>query len=759
MQRHYWNPFFSFPKTSLFLLALACIPLLLQLRNFQVSSEVEVLLKADPRNLESYEKVQDILADTEVLVVGLGITNLFTPEGMKMVREISERFEVQTGVVDVKSLTHSSRPVRQGFQFRMVPLIPAAPSPAVLAETKEFCLNHPLVRNVMVAEDGNQTVLTVTYRRSFETFKQQKAFHEEVDAVLRPFQDRLSSIHFLALPLVEYEVKATLLNNLRWFLPVAAVLVLLVIWIALRSIRLVLLALAMESLTIALFPGMAQWTGHRFNVFSLMLFPLLTGIQLTLLAHLFVAYHRARSKSGKRRAAVVKMLEDVFKPSLFAAITTAVALLSLTLSELEPVREFGLLGSLGIGLVFFFCFGPTLSCLILWGGADDSPRTEKNRNHREDSSTAATLSEVFADSCSNYRMAILIFAGLFVVLMATGLSRIRTDMRAVEFLSHGSDARTAVEHFDRHFGGINLVQIRFHTPNPGGINKRPFLEYLDSVHDFATSMPSVSAVYSYSQLMGMLNQVWEGGDSEALHLPENPWLINLFVLALQSRELPFLAALANETMDTAYLVLRMPDMSSDDYLRIIDEVLAYARTHRLEGVEVEATEGLHSILEADRRLLRSQLSSAGTTVLVIFGVLALLWRSLYLALVALVANLLPVGLGLSLAGYAGFPLNSITVMVGALALGIAVDDSVHFITYWQQARHRCDSGREVLRETFRAKGRPIFFTSLLLISILGVFALFSFPPIVHFGWMSATAFVAALLSVLVLLPALLVNRK
>jgi hypothetical protein len=172
-------------------------------------------------------------------------------------------------------------------------------------------------------------------------------------------------------------------------------------------------------------------------------------------------------------------------------------------------------------------------------------------------------------------------------------------------------------------------------------------------------------------------------------------------------------------------------------------------------VTVSAAEGIHSILEADRRILRSQTSSAGLTVVIIFGTLALLWRSWRLPLVALFVNLVPVGLVVAGAAWCAVPLNSITVMVGAISLGIAVDDSIHFLTHWRELRRAGVPAEEALRQTLALKGRAIVWTSLILVGICSVFWFSSFPPVRYFGVLSAAAFVAALASVLVLLPAAL----
>ena len=125
MPTHAWNPFLRFPRASLAASLLLCLPFFLLLPRFKVSSETRVLLEGDQRNLASYEKVRQILANVDVLVLSMECADVFSPHGIDAVRRVSDALQQLPGVEDVKSLTHSVRPVRRGLGFEMVPLVPS----------------------------------------------------------------------------------------------------------------------------------------------------------------------------------------------------------------------------------------------------------------------------------------------------------------------------------------------------------------------------------------------------------------------------------------------------------------------------------------------------------------------------------------------------------------------------------------------------------------------------------------------------------
>jgi uncharacterized protein len=749
-----YHPFLRYPRIALGITLVLALPLAFEWFGFDVSSEARALLEGDQRNLSSYETAMEILREDVIVVISMECDDVFSPAGMDAVRRVSEAFEQQPGLVDVKSFTHSVRPVRRGLAFEMVPLVSQNPDEEELERLRRFALENPLVRNVMVSPDSRHTILLNTYQRELQTTEQRTSFHGEIERILAPFRAEGLRFAVLGFPLVEEEVRTTLRGDMGRFLPAALVVLLGVLWITFRSIRIVGLVVLNQALVVALLPGMIALLGHELNAFTVMLFPLLTAIHLTMLVHLCNAWQIARHEQTDSHAALLVALSEVFKPSTFAALTTAIGLGSLTLSEVPQVRAFGLLGAAGIALVYGLTFGPGVALMQLGLGGQ-----AQSISHRQPGRWGQQLDSAHLyDWIRVRRTWILTVAFVFGLAALLGLPRLRTDVRAVEFLNPSSPTRRAMELIDAQYGGINVVQLDIDSGRANGINSLPFLHYLESIEEFAEAQPGVTAIYSYSQLLAMMNQIWEQERPGSLRLPSNPLLLRTFTIALRAAPLPFLAALSDPEGRVAYLIVRTQDMPADIYLAMLESIRDFAHQQRPSGVEVSAARGIHSILEADRRILRSQFRSAGTTLALMGLLLACLWRSPRLAFLSLASNLLPVLCVLAVAALVQISLNSITIMVAAIGLGIAVDDSVHFLTHWREEQRQGLEAGAALRRTLAVKARPITCSSLILIGVFLIFWLSSFPPIVHFGLMAAGIFLLALLSVLLLLPAICIPR-
>ncbi len=753
------NPFFRYPAWSLLVVVVAVAPLWVGLRTAEWSLDPVALLEQDAVKHSVYREAEAYLPEEEMLAVDLRFADVFAEESLERIRAIGEAFLALPDVTGIKSLTHSYFPVREGLSFSFRPLVPDGPLNESRREAlRELALSHPAVRDLMVSSDGCHALITVDFDRAFPDRASRRAFREEVEAVLAPFLDETVGVQVAAVPLVREELE----NSARRFLGilvVAGMLFLpLVLWLALGAWRLVAFVVAGTLAYLSLLPGIFGLTGWETGVFALVLFPLLAGLHLTLLAHVACALQAACQDGKRGEEALRVMLRRVTRSCLFACLTTGAGLLALAVSPVEALRVFGGLGALGVALSFLFTFGPGIALLRLLfagdGGAE-TPGIQALRRAGERNGRAALALSVWV---RRNPWPVAVVAVVLSVILLPGLIRLQPDFRITAFLDPGSPTRQMMETLDRAYGGVNLLRMEVDSGRAGGIDSPDFLRYLWRVQRFAEEHEAFTAAYSYALLPAMLNQVWEGGDPEALALPGSRALLQLFTTVIRTQEgaLPLLAALNDDERRRALILVRSRDMPSASYLEAVEEVLAWAEAEQPEGVTLTAEEGLHTVLEAERRILLGQRQSAGLSLVAVGLLLLALWRSFRLTLSGLLVTALPVAMALGLAGYLGIALNTVTIMAAAVVFGVAVDDAVHFITYWRQAVER--RAGNPLAETFRIKGPPVVCTTVLLTAMFLFFALAPFPPVAHFGLIAVTALLLTVAAVLLGLGSLFLVR-
>ena len=746
-----------FPGWLFAVFLLGFIPLIWQSTQVSIDTDPLTLLESDQRHRETFDRIQSFLNNDTVVVVSVESDQIFSQAGFDHIRAISNALGQQPGFVDVKSLTHSYKPVRRGFSLAMEPFVPAGTlSEEQIAGIRQFSVTHPLVRNIMVSPDGKITLITATYKRDLSTQALRQAFRDKTIQLLAPYNSSDYRTRTISLPFIAEEISESFYRDLKLVLPGTALLILLVIGLTLRSFPCLVLLLISELALVAMLPGVLGLAGFSLSPYNLLLLPLLGAINLTMLTHQLTALRKtdAALSMDERFAA---MLHVVFRPSLFAAITTAIGMGSLSVSGVSQVRDFGVSGIIGIAIIFAWNFGPGLSFLRLGCRAWPSSIGLDSKELRSLNNRPLFRRLGQAAMARRWPAMVVITTLLLPALYAA--AHLNLDIRAIRFLSPDSPTRQMAELMDAKMGGINIVQLDFDTGRPNGINQLGFLRGMQAVQDFAEETGDFSSTYSYASLIAMMNGIWEGDESGALSLPTNPLTLNLFVLALKATNYPFLQALCDESQQTAHLVLRTVDLPSGEFVRLLESVEQFAKKNAPEGVTVSAETGLHTILQADREIVDAQLSSLAITLIAMLVVMAMLWRSARLAALALGVSLVPLAVLAMLAAGFAVPLNSVTAMIAALVLGISIDDAVHLVTHWLQLRKQGVEPAAALAESLDAKGPAILCTSLILIGFSMALVWMSFPPVQHFGWLSAAAYGAALMAVLWALPAFLATRK
>ena len=751
------NPFVRFPGWLFAGFLLGSIPLIWQTTQVSIDTDPLTLLESDPRHLETYDRIQSLLNNDTVVVISVKSDRLFTQAGLDHIRAISNELAQQPGLIDVKSLTHSVKPVRKGLSFSMEPFVPVGTlSGEQIATIRQFSVTHSLVRNIMVSPDGRITLITATYKRDLSTPALRQAFRNEMKQLLKPFDSPDYRIQTISLPFIAEEISESFFLDLKLVLPGTALVILLVIGLTLRSFPCLVLLLLSEVTLVAILPGVLNLAGFSLSPYNLLLLPLLGAINLTMLTHQLIALRKtdAGLPMDERFAT---MLRVVFRPSMFAAITTAIGLGSLAVSGVSQVRDFGISGMIGIGVIFAWNFGPGLSFLRLGCRAWPSGIRLASNDLRQQQIDSLFHRLGQAAMAKRWPALVATTTLLLPALFAAG--HLNLDIRAVRFLSPESPTRKMAEMMDARMGGINIVQLDFDTGKPNGINQLEFLRKMQSVQDFAEGTVRFSSTYSYASLMAMMNGIWTGDESGELSLPSNPLTLNLFVLALKATNYPFLQALCDETNQKAHLVLRTTDLPSGEFVSLLQSVEQFAKDTMPEGVTVSAKAGLHTILQADREIVAAQLGSLVITIIAMLAAMTVLWHSLKLAAVSLGISLVPLAVLAVLAAWFEVPLNSVTVMVAALVLGISIDDAVHLVTHWVQLKKQGVEPATALAKSLEAKGPAILCTSLILIGFSVSLVWISFPPVQDFGWLSAAAYGAALVAVLWALPSFLAPRK
>jgi predicted RND superfamily exporter protein len=747
------------------LAALVGWPVAERLAGLQLDASVAVLLAGDARTSAAYQKLTQYVGND--LLVGLIVEHddLFSDEGAALLFDIGDALEALPSISDVKSLSHSRRPVRKGLSFDpremfgAVTFFPREPTSAEdWAELRRFTLSYPLARDVFVSSDGELAVIMCQVDRQVAPVPELLA---AIEAVVRQFEQRAQEIHLLGFPFVEAEVAAQVASDTGTFLMAAGALTLLVLLLAFRSPWVLATMLLLEAMGTGLVFVLLEWNGATLNLYTGILVPLIAGVQLTVLTHFFAALQR-EARTGAPPAVVLRSAVDrVVGPSAIAAVTTIVGLASLMTCDVGLVRQFGWIGAQAVVLVSLVSLGPA------WIASRGSVSNDPLADVAPVSLPARPGVVRWCGWLIRHRVVVGIACLALVLAAVPGAAALRTDVRAVEYLAPDSPSRRALTLVDQRVGGMNFFGLAVDTGRAGGMHQREALEFLEELRAFGEAQPVVTHVYAFSQIFALLNQVWERDAPGSLVLPSSDAKLALFAAAVSAFRLPLQSMLQDAEARVARVIVRSRDVGADEYLALIDRFQLFAEEALPDGMTLQLEAGVHSLLAADRRMVESLVTSLLSCFCAVALTLVVLLRSVRLGAAVLLVNLLPLATIIAVMGLAGLPLNSVTVMVSAVALGIAVDDAIHVVAALAAERRRLAAtgeadgagGDGAVALVLSAKLRPVAATSAILTGGFLLFLLSSFPPVADFGLLAALGLAVALPTVLVVLPILLMDAR
>ena len=359
------NPFLRYPK-PLGIVALLCLfPLLFQASKIRFSSQADKLLATDQGQQETFEKLRGIINNQEVLIVSIRCPEgIFSPSGLITLHEVSEALLTMEGASDVKSLTHSYKPVRSGFRFEMVPLAATNHLDVVsLKQLSNFSLSNPLIKNVMVSSDGMEALINVTFGTPI-TKKRQSSLSEELDVILNPWMVKGCRFHYLGLPLAENEIREALKSDIRWMIPVLSAGIALMLIGFIRSFRLLFFLFVQSVFTLLCGIALLSLLNIGIPLSGWLLIPFWATIQWTLLIHCLSACRQ--STEDRAEHPVRDGIQRIFKSASLAMLTTAIGMGSLSVSESAFIQEIGLIGAGGVVLIFLTTFGPGMAFLNIF---------------------------------------------------------------------------------------------------------------------------------------------------------------------------------------------------------------------------------------------------------------------------------------------------------------------------------------------------------------------------------------------------------
>ncbi len=725
-------------------------------------SSLETLTAPDDPARAFHVKVKKDFGDQEIGVVALVTDDVYRPEALEALRALNKQIGAIEGIARTMSLANAADPTAD--PVTPPPLLPRGPiTPAVAAQVRERVAANPLYTPHLVARDGGAAAINVFFaqeRREENEPRIDAAITETVSSYQGP-----GKLYYAGMSHIRVRSTEMMRADLARFLPLSLLCMMAVLWASFRSYRATLLPLASIAIGVATLLGLMGWMGADITITTLVLPSLLLVIGGAYAVYVTAAVLEEDAAGGT--GAIGAILRRVGYPIAVSAFTTALGFGSLALSPIPAIARLGLFAVVGSTIM---AFGTVFGLSLFFLAVPSRARSPRAGDGRGDYLLVLDRAlERATEFATTHRGVVFGVGAIVAVWAAFGAARVEVDTDLLSGFRRNSDVRVAYDAISRDLAGPNPISIVITGPEPGYFKSVVALRRVKDFQDFLVDLDEIDSSISlvdYLEEVDLGLQASDGeivlndkGEVEEKPPPPSFWdapaeqlpqIFDLIALSPQT-----FAGVVDPEFKRLRITARTAISGSLETAELIRDIKHYGKVIFPRGVEVEPTGNLVVLSTVADKLLGGQIDSLLLSFGVIFALLVVQFLSFRVAFAATVANVLPVLIFFGIMGWAGVELNLATSIIANIALGIAVDDTIHYMAVLNRMVKVAPDRPQALRLTIRTVGRPVVFTSLTLTAGFMVMLVSSFGPIATFGWLSAATMLVALLTNTVMLPAVL----
>ena len=744
-----------YPRLTLLLLALVtvwCIPQLAGL-TFRISAE-EIMLQGD-QGRAAYDLCRDLFGEGDGVTLYLHDSHLLDAGALEAVRGAVKAIESLPCVDSTFSL----------FSLRHVwvddhevvhsePYLDRVPQEQEgRRDWLEEVRRNPLAADNLISDDGNTMAVWIQLRGRHSQRAADATVTREINAIIRPLQNRLEKVFIVGSPVTRHAITDKIIADQKIILPAAVAFLLLILGLVMRRLSGALIPLATAALSVIWTLAFMATLGIPVNVMTSIVPALLIVVGSTEDIHLLAEYYDGIDKGMDGQAALDRMARNMGMAVFLTFLTTSLGFLAIAANPIPLLRSFGVVAAVGLSLNF------AITCLL-------TPAWLKLHRDKAAAALAAEGLNPFQ------RLALLLlkiaqrgkYPLLFVLLAllvgaVTEATRIRVNNDPLNYFKPDEPVLQQFNELQAGLTGGHTFSIVLDGRIDGTFAKVRYLQTIRELQRYLDATGLFRKSLSFADIVALVNTSIGDDATAAPYLPERDEEVQDCLLFLDRAEM---ASFVSPDFSRARIVVRHGIRSSAELDRAVAKVRSYLDQQLPRGIHADITGAEILTNRAAEYMTMGQAVSLGLILACVWILVGLVFVNVRAGLVALLPNLLPIALLFGSMGYFGIDLDTSTALVAAVALGICVDNSMHFmVRFHRNCRSGgiCRSTAEGLHHTVRSEATPIFSTSLALAAGFSLLLLSDFPPIGMFGLLSALVILTALLATFLVTPLLLSSMR
>ncbi len=786
----YENTILKNPKSIFIILIITIISFGYYSKDFRLDASSETLLIEGDPDLEYLREITDRYGSKEFLIL------TYTPnKGMVTDASINNllslKYKIQSldwvhsviTLLDIPLLSNSEAPLQERLEgFKTL-------KDEGVDKQRGFkeILNSPVFRNFVISEDGNTSGIIVNIKENIppvdienkskdelEKYRDElkKKNHEnilEIRDIIKSYED-IGKIYLGGIPMIADDMMTFIKSDIIVFGIGVLLFIITTLWFVFRKLIWIIIPISSCFFSVIIMMGFLGILGWKVTVISSNFIALMLILTMAMNIHISTRFLQIKkSNPSKTNFEILSLTtEKMFWPILYTVLTTVIAFLSLIFSEIKPIIDFGWMMTFGLITSFIITF--TLLPTLL------SFTSTNNISVKEDK--VSNITKLFEKISLNYQTLIFMVNILIIALSIFGVSKLMVENSFINYFSKKTEIYKGMKLIDEKLGGTTPLEVILKFPETkkendkeddgfedwGDENEQDNEKYwftkdkvdtIKKVHNYLDSLPQIGKVLSFSSIIDVATQL---NGNKSLGTLEMGVLYSKIPDSIKSEIIdPYISIEDNEARINLRIIDSQENLRRNDLINKINfdlhnEIGLEKDRYKLAGVLILFNNLLQS-------LFKSQILTLGLVMIGIFAMFLILFKNIKLSLIGIVPNFIAAFFILGIIGLLGIPLDMMTITIAAITIGIAVDNSIHYIYRFKEEFNKIKDYKKTLTICHSTVGSAILNTSITIVFGFSILVFSKFIPTIYFGIFTGLAMLLAMISVLTLLPSLILVFK
>ncbi len=786
----YENLVLKNPKAIFVLLIISVLSFSYYSKDFRLDASSETLLIDGDPDLVYLQEVSERYGSKEFLIL------TYAPnEGMVTDSSINNllslKYKIQSldwvhsviTLLDIPLLNNSDAPLQERLEnFKTL-----KDEDVDREKGFEEILSSPVFRNFVISEDGKTSGIIVNIKQNeklkdieskskeeTENYRDQikKQNHQnilEIRQVIQTYGD-VGKIYLGGVPMIADDMMTFIKSDIIVFGIGVLLFIIATLWFVFRNLIWIIVPISSCFFSVIIMMGLLGLLGWKVTVISSNFIALMLILTMAMNIHMSTRFLQLKKKfPSKNNFEIISLTTSImFWPILYTVLTTILAFLSLIFSEIKPIIDFGWMMTFGLIISFIITFTLLPTLLSFTSTGNVSLKKEQ----------VSKITTILGAVSLNNKFTIFSTTGIIVILSVIGISKLEVENSFINYFDKNTEIYKGMKLIDEELGGTTPLEVILKFPKKEEKESTEDEEFEDwgdeedtndenywftkdkidrisSVHNYLDSLPQVGKVLSFSSIIDVATKL---NNNNPLGTLEMGVLYSKIPESIKTEIIdPYLSIENNEARISLRIIDSQENLKRNDLINKINSDLKNkfgleTDDYKLAGVLILFNNLLQS-------LFKSQILTLGLVMIGIFSMFIILFRNIKLSLIGVVPNFIAAFFILGIIGLLEIPLDMMTITIAAITIGIAVDNSIHYIYRFKEEFNKLKDYQKTLKTCHSTVGVAILNTSITIVFGFSILVLSKFIPTIYFGMFTGLAMLLAMMSVLTLLPALILVVK